>query len=534
MGVCAGLAVVVTLDGPGLTIDEPLDVRPGRTYLKVLADRGWQFFDRAVVDQVFRDNAEHPPLGRWLLGIASVLGEPFEVLWKGPDPTQHYVLAGRLAPALAFAVLVGLVTQVAAHRWGPAAGAAAGFALVAMPRVFAHAHLAALDTFLSLFWTLALVVGERSVRAKRPLIAMAGAGAVWALALLTKIHAWFLLPILGAWSLFRLPLRRALAGMAIWSVVGISVFWVGWPWLWYATILRLQQYWGRGMARATIMVEYFGQVTPDYDVPWHYPWLYFAATVPAGLHALGAIGIVQGWKRRRTDPFPVLLVATVVAFLVLFSTRVPVYDGERLFLHVFPAWSLLIGLGFGWLWNHPRAAGPRGRLVLGAFLIAQSYGLVALYPFGLSYYNGLVGGLPGAERLGLELTYWNDAVDQVLLDRLAGAAQPEASAALVPTLYPGQGILTTNRALARRGIVLADEQHGADAEWVILSRRTAYWRPEIKDRLRLGAGRRVASRSRQGVWLAALWHFPAGQRHMPPNSVSGGAIQSRSRATKEP
>ena len=84
------------------------------------------------------------------------------MLWKGPDPTGQYVLAGRLAPALAFAALVGLVTHTAGRRWGRAAGAAAGFALVAMPRVFAHAHLAALDTFLSLFWTLALLAGDRA------------------------------------------------------------------------------------------------------------------------------------------------------------------------------------------------------------------------------------------------------------------------------------------------------------------------------------------------------------------------------------
>ena len=94
---------IATLDGPGLTVDEPLDVRPGRTYLAVLRSEGRHFFDRAVVDRVFRDNAEHPPLGRWLLGVASVLGEPFEVLVKGPDPTGHYVLAGRLAPAVTFA-----------------------------------------------------------------------------------------------------------------------------------------------------------------------------------------------------------------------------------------------------------------------------------------------------------------------------------------------------------------------------------------------------------------------------------------------
>ena len=41
-----------------------------------------------------------------------------------------------------------------------------------------------------------------------------------------------------------------------------------------------------------------------------------------------------------------------------------------------------------------------------------------------------------------------------------------------------------------------------------MSRRTAYWRPEIKKRLLAGEGQAVAMRSRQGVWIAALWHFP--------------------------
>ena len=167
MGACAGLAVVLTLDGPGLTIDEPLDVRPGRTYITAIREEGLRFLHRKVVDRVFRDNAEHPPLGRWLLGIASTLGEPFEVIWKGPDPTGQYVLAGRLAPAAAFADLLGVVIVVAGRRWGLPAGAAAGFALVAMPRVFAHAHLAVLDTFLSLFWTVALLAGERAIRSPR-------------------------------------------------------------------------------------------------------------------------------------------------------------------------------------------------------------------------------------------------------------------------------------------------------------------------------------------------------------------------------
>jgi 4-amino-4-deoxy-L-arabinose transferase-like glycosyltransferase len=517
LGGLAALAVVVTLADPGLTVDEPLDVRPGRDYLAALATRGWHFFDRPVVDAVFGNNAEHPPLGRWLLGLA-------EFLKMGdPDPTGTYVMGARLAPALAFGVLVVLVTRAAAGRYGRAAGMAAGFALLAMPRVFAHAHLAALDTFLSLFWVGALLGADAALGRRRPRIAMARAGLWLGLALLTKIHAWFLLPIILVWAWIRLGLRRGMAAWAGWATAGCLLFFLGWPWLWYDTAARLARFWGTGVHRVALQVQYFGQVYNDRDVPWHYPWFYFAVTVPVGLHLLGALGFAQAWRNRCADPFPLVLAGSIGFFLVLFSTRTPVYDGERLFLLAFPLWAILIGRGFGALWarlsRHPRTrAAGWGRAVLLAALLAQAQGVIALHPFGLSYYNLLVGGLPGAERLGLELTYWGDAVDRVLLERLAAEAAPSDSAALAPTLYPGQGILTTTPRLRRlRGSTLQDESAAVQSDWVVVSRRTAYWSPALRDRLARRAP--IATRSRQGVWLSGLWSFagadPAGGDRRP-------------------
>lgn len=518
LGLAASLAVLLTLDGPGLTIDEPLDVRPGRNYVATLRAEGWRFFRPEVVDRVFRDNAEHPPLGRWLLGIASSLLEPFEVVWKGADPTGSYVLAGRVAPAIAFGLLVGMVAATAGRRWGTGAALAAGFALVAMPRVLAHAHLGALDTFLCLFWNLALWGGEWAARTKRPLRAAIPAGLLWSLALLTKIHAWFLPLFLGGWFFARLPKRRATAVFFVWLVTGLLGFAAGWPWLWYDGGSRLIAYLGTGVSRTSILVQYLGRVTPDRDVPWHYPFVYFLATLPPGLLILGSVGLAAGWRSRRADPFPILLAAVVLFFLGLFSGRAPVYDQERLFLLIFTPWALLVGLGFERLWE--RFAGARARLALVVFLIAQGTGAVMMHPFGLSYYNALVGGLPGAQRLGLELTYWGDPVDQTLLDRLAELAPRRARAALVPTLYPGQGILTTNRALIRKEIVLGDQEQAASAEWVVVSRRTAYWPAAFRARLERGEGRKVAERSRQGVWLAAIWHFPGAKPAPTPKEPS--------------
>ena len=406
--------------------------------------------------------------------------------------------------------------------------------MAAMPRVFAHAHFGALDTFLSFTWTASLLAGERAVRARRLVPAMMMAGVVWSLALLTKIHAWFLLPVLGTWSLWRVGPRRTVVGMFAWAATGIGVFWAGWPWLWYDSWPRLLAYWGTGVERTTIYVQYFGQVFADRDVPWHYPWLYFAATVPVGLQFLGAIGSFRGWTGRRQDPLPLLLIGSILFFLLIFSTRVPIYDGERLFLHVFPAWAMLIGLGCGWLWEQfsPHRV---ARLAILVFLAAQAVGLVTTYPFGLSYYNAMVGGLPGAERLGLEVTYWSDAVDDVLLDRLAREAPKDATAAMVPTLYPDQGVLTTgfNRTLARRDIILQDQAIASSAEWVVGSYRTAYWPSGWRERLESGGGQLVAVRSRQGVRLSALWHFPPGGQAPSARDLSAPA-QPGSRPARGP
>jgi 4-amino-4-deoxy-L-arabinose transferase-like glycosyltransferase len=394
---------------------------------------------------------------------------------------------------------------------------------MAMPRVFAHAHLAALDTFLSLFWALALFSAVAALGSRRRFAAKLWAGLALGLALLTKIHAWFLLPIVLAWVWIRHGIRRGLVDWAAWAVIGCLVFFVGWPWLWYDTAARLMRFWGTGVHRISIRVQYFGHIYGDRDVPWHYPWFYFIVTVPVGLQVLGGLGLLGAWRTRRADPFLLFLAGTISVFLVLFSSRIPVYDGERLFLLVFPPWAVLIGRGFGMVWDRvgQRCSATAARWLrpaLTVVLLAQASGVAIFHPFGLSYYNLMVGGLPGAERLGLELTYWGDGVDRVLLDGLAAIAPRDSSVALAPTLYPGQGNATTTPRLLAGGIVLQDEDAASRADWLVVSRRTAYWNPAVRKCLRLGNP--IITRRRQGVWLSGLW-FRRGGSSPKPRPPSG-------------
>ena len=144
--------------------------------------------------------------------------------------------------------------------------------------------------------------------------------------------------------------------------------------------------------------------------------------------------------------------------------------------------------------------------ILLAFLLAQSFGLVTHHPYNLSYYNLLVGGLPGAQGLGLELAYWSESVDRRLLHQLARRAATGTTAALAPTLAPGQGAVATSRELIGRRVVLDDEEKADSDDFLVVYRRSAYWKPEVR-RLVEG-GEVVAENSRRGVWLARLIRRP--------------------------
>lgn len=172
-----------------------------------------------------------------------------------------------------------------------------------------------------------------------------------------------------------------------------------------------------------------------------------------------------------------------------------------MFLPVFPLWAIVIGQGMAWLWDLRDRRWPRVGLAL--LFLVQGYGLCAMHPFGLSYHNALVGGLRGAERLGLELTFWSDAIDGVLLDDLAARAAPGDLAAVVPTLHHIQPASMMTPTLLERRVRLETQEERGRARWWVVSRRTAYWPDGLAEALRHNPP--VSVRSRQGVWLSGTW-----------------------------
>ena len=89
-----------------------------------------------------------------------------------------------------------------------------------------------------------------------------------------------------------------------------------------------------------------------------------------------------------------------------FSLPIARYDGERLFSCCFP---LVDGCGYGSIISRENRfssdSSIHGHRDACRPSRVQFVGLVTLHPFQLSYYNALMGGLPGADRLGFEATY---------------------------------------------------------------------------------------------------------------------------------
>lgn len=528
----AGLAVIgftlvaCTIRDPGLTVDEPINVGHGKRLIWMIGHRPKDVVQPDGIMMLWGAAHDHPPLARLLIGLCHAIADPY------PDDRDIYdPIRGRVASAAAFAVIIYLSTKLAFNLAGATAGLVSGLTVCLMPRLFAHAHLASPEVIaaaLHLAGVSAAVwaVAEHDRGTARSLyIRFAIAGCFAGLALLAKLTA-ILLPV-GVLASMLWCRRRAACPLCVYAACGLVVFVAGWPWLWpielpgyspgiIGTMERLREFASTGVERATIFVWYFGRQYPNAEsgVPWHFVWVYFLVTVPAGLQLFGiAFGLPHLVRDASGRDAAAIVLISLGVVLAAFSLPIHRYDGERLFLMAFPLWAVVIGVGARIVFE--RLAAWRGRefaaVALAVFVAAQSIGVVQFHPVQLSYYNGLVGGLAGAEWLGLEATYWGDTVTVEFLEQFAELADQNDHAALFPTLYDGHPVRLTSPGMERKHqlITSAERMRGLDFRWAIVFHRQGYIHdPNAKAVMQ--RGELIHELRRQGVWLTRLYRLPNG------------------------
>jgi 4-amino-4-deoxy-L-arabinose transferase-like glycosyltransferase len=438
VGLLAFLGVWLTIDHPGLTWDEPYHITAALEYMEWVADFPRSALSPEATAEAWHHNRDHPPLVKLMMGTAVMLSEG--LAWV------------RLPGALLYGGLAAAVFLFMARHFGTAAGLFSAASLAVMPRVFGHAHLLTFDVPVAFFWFVTAALAARGLREGGW---AALAGLVFGLGLLTKINAVFIpLPVL-AWAVAVAP-RKAWKLVVSILLLGPVVFLIGWPWLWHDPGPRLREYFARQTARIQggtqtrapryVVPSYYGGRVYDARTgyaPWHYPVVMTAATTPPlvlAAAACGALVLAGTLARGRKKPSPApeevptrkavgVLLAANAAFILLLASApgVPRYDGVRLFMPLFPFLACLAGLGFLWVarkvgrWTRRRWPGPALAAVL---LAASAVPLVLGHPFALSYYSVLVGGLPGAEQLGFETTFWCDSLTRDVYRRLEERLSP--------------------------------------------------------------------------------------------------------------
>ncbi len=438
-------AVLFTLDpagnGPGVTVDEPFNAGQGHYLAEAVRIEGVWFLDPANQYDLFQLALnDHPPLGRLWIG----LGEKLARNIRPPDntPSNYSLARARTAPAMAFALLVFLVGCTAASWYGRPAGLIASLSLLLMPRVFGHAHIASLESFINLTYAATVLAVAHYWNPAQPPKKRTACltGILLGLALLSKVQAIFIPIPVFVWAVWHWRLQ-ALIPLLIWGVTGLVVFYIGWPHLWDAPVDHLLEYLGRTTDRAVLYNWYFGEQFADRSTPWHYPLVMFAVTVPLGIHAFALLGIAGLKGTFREMPREWLLLGCIVLPLLVFSLPgTPVYDGVRLFLVVFPLWAIFAGRGGQTLyrWLAQRLSAAKAGWLLAAFLTLQVYGIIFLTPCWLSYYNLAVGGLRGADKLGFERNYWSDSVTHELLRTAMEKIPPGSTIYVTPVLHQFQ------------------------------------------------------------------------------------------------
>jgi hypothetical protein len=335
-------------------------------------------------------------------------------------PASWQVLPrARLAPILLFSFTAGAIFRFAAARWGPWAAALATGSWIFQPNLFGHGHYAGYDAVLSALWVLAILAFARAAGAGSE--ANAGPlrwgwsvtfGLIVGCAAATKLTGWFLpVPFLVWAGLYRSRLAFQTLAIGL-AAAAIVLFLIMPPW-WGQPINGVVGFFQSNLNRAEsnpVHIQFLHSVywTPRQSLPWYNTLVWTVMVTPAGFLVMGCLGfivVLWSWRRERIG---VLIAGHWVFLLILRALpHTPGHDGVRLFLPAFGMLALLAGPGARFLLDWT------GRWAKPAIVAALGEGFLSvavMMPVPLSYFSPLVGGLRGAAALGMEPTYYWDAL----------------------------------------------------------------------------------------------------------------------------
>lgn len=449
LAIALGYTVLLALtDGMGFTRDESFYFKAGADYAGWFSElsRNWadgvwaRSFSQASIDKHWGYNPEHPVLMKMLFGLSWLVLHK-TLGWLGAS------LAFRL-PAMVFAgLMVGTTWKFATELFGRTSGWLAAFTLGVMPHVFFHSHLACFDVPITAMWVMVVYAYWRSLADWRWAWV---AGLLWGVALTVKLNAFFL-PMLfvahAGWlgvsravvtkgaSLRRPRIPLTLVCMAL---LGPLLLHAGWPLHWYETFDRLTFYFQFHLKHEHYFVDYFGRGLWEPPFPIAYPFVLTGVTTPVVVLAamlLGMATLALVWGRERwlamtgrgvesveagsghdAGTGALLLVNIAFPFVLIALPSTPVFGGVKHWFAALPYMAVVTGYFLSRVARE--VGGRREGLALAGLLLVYApspiYASIWSHPFGISYYNEVIGGVTGAADERTMRQFWGYASRQSL------------------------------------------------------------------------------------------------------------------------
>jgi hypothetical protein len=438
-----------------------------------------------------------------LYGIVIAAGQWISSGWLRP------LDAARFGPMMLFGLASGAMFYRMGRDYSVAAGVATVSALMLLPRMFAHAHFASFDGPLVSCW---ILTWATFAPARRGWAARILWGIMLGTALSCKATGWIApLPFL-VWTVIYRD-RPAAKTLAVGLPAALVTFFVLNPPLWHDPIRGWLTFFDLNLHRAAhpgrnIPTQFLGEIYHlGKPLPWFNTLFWTAVSVPLGTLLLAGLGLVTVICRWRRDRPGILLAANWLVLPIIRAVPgTPPHDGVRLFLPSFAFLAALAGVGClsasSWAarrWSDQKRL--RG-VALTALLLLYAGSASSLFwyaPQWLSYYNLLIGGLPGATAMGMEPTYYWDGLDRSVLDWLHRHTGPGEKIRFGAASVENLRLMRRWRVLRRN----TEEDAPGEFRWYVLQHRPSGWQPPDRwliDHAQPPAHRKTIHRVGVGPW----------------------------------
>ena len=374
----------------------------------------------------------------WILTLAFLsyfpeyraLGMYTEKYWRVDELLRQYhksplalLLRGRLISILATAALI-IVSFLLLNLLSGLLTALVVTGMVALDpfflghaRLLNHEGLMAAGILVSMLAALVYLYPRRQVR----YLALSGAAA--AVALLAKVPAIALFPLVGLMFLVRLIeergrariILRYVAGLGLWVLVVAGVYTLLWPGMWVAPGAMLYEVFGNALSNALQggrLVSFPGlqaeNFTPEFAGIILYLKYIFLKTTPVvwlgGLLAFAGLWVKKSAPMSSINKKLAIYFGLLAILFVLMFGLAKGRNSSHYVLTSFVALDVVAGVGLAWGygWLAERAPVFQKRAiqvtVLGGLLLLHGLGALPHYPYYYTYANPLAGALLGESQ----------------------------------------------------------------------------------------------------------------------------------------